>query len=64
MMKTTTVTVIKPFNCSDDGVHVRALAVGDIAEIRSDMVADLVAGGYVTEGEATKARKAAKRAKA
>ena len=64
MIKTTRVTVLKPFNYSDDGVHVRPLAADDVVEIRDDMVGDLVAGGYVTEPKAPSVAKAARRAKA
>lgn len=64
MTKTTMVTVLKPFNYSDDGVHIRPLAVGDTHEIRDDMVGDLIAAGLVATGKAPKAAKAAARAKA
>lgn len=64
MTKTTTVTVLKPFGYSDDGVHLRQLVDGETAEIRDDMVGDLIAAGLVTTGKPSKAAKAATRAKA
>lgn len=64
MTKTTKVTVLKPFGYSDDGVHLRQLVESETAEIRDDMVGDLIAAGLVATGKAPKAAKAAARAKA
>lgn len=47
------VTVLRPFVYGHDGVHGRALAAGDVAEVRDTLVPGLRAEGYVGDAPAT-----------